>query len=195
MPPSPGGVIGGVVVFVIAVIVATGNILHLQLYALLLTASPFLSLSPTLLVSIALSLLFGPTGLVVGVVIVICTKKLRSKSSASVELSGARPVGEPVYEDVGAGFEPSTIPEPIHEYEEIILKETKHVDVQLTDNAAIPEPIHEYEEIRLKETACGCLVIGASLGEPHTSESSLLPLFIICVVRTFVDLLLQGLRL
>ena len=67
---------------------------------------------------------------------VVIFKKLRSKSSASVELSGAGPVGEPVYEDVGAGFEPGTIPEPIHEYEEIRLKETKKVDVQLTDNAA-----------------------------------------------------------
>ena len=69
--------------------------------------------------------------------VVICTKRLRAKSSsASVELSGTRPVGGPVYEDVGVGFEPGTIPEPIPEYEEIRLKDTKHVDVQLTDNAA-----------------------------------------------------------
>ena len=86
--------------------------------------------------SIAVALLLAATGLIVGAVVFICTKKLRFKSSASVELSGAGPVGEPVYEDVGAGFEPGTIPEPIHEYEEIRLKETKKVDSQLTDNAA-----------------------------------------------------------
>ena len=80
-----------------------------------------------------MTLLFGAA---VGVVIFICTKRLRSKSSATNKLSGAQPVGEPVYEDVRAGFEPDAIPEPIHEYEEISLKETKHVDIQFTDNAA-----------------------------------------------------------
>ena len=41
-----------------------------------------------------------------------------------------------MYEYVGGGFEPGTIPGPIPEYEEISLKETKHVDVKLADNAA-----------------------------------------------------------
>ena len=87
-------------------------------------------LSTTIGVAIAVALLFGASGLAVGVVIGICgtTLRLRSKHSASVELSGARPVG--------AGFEADTIPGPIPEYEEITLKETKRVDIQLTDNAA-----------------------------------------------------------
>ena len=120
-------IIVGVVVS--AAIVATGN-----MHCIIIHTSLTASLPPTVVASIAVTLLFGATGLVVGVV--ICTKRLRSKSSAANEPSGAQPVGEPVYEDMRAGSGTDAIPEPIPEYEEISLKETKLADIQLTDNAA-----------------------------------------------------------
>ena len=70
---------------------------------------------------------------------------------------------------MGAGFESDVIPGPIPEYEEISLKETKRVDIQLTDNAAYG--------VALKQLAAA----GVSQNEPHTSNCGFLYVCIIII--------------